>query len=415
MKDFALSAFLADLRTLCAIDSGHFNAPGTAAVADFFESRYRALGLKTERRYYDNNDLAPFLTARNSEDEQIDVLFVAHMDTVFPVGTGAQWPLEVDADGLAHGPGCIDCKGGCLSLYYLLRQMLQTGDCRFRFCVAMNSDEERGSAYSRPYFEALAQKSRYCFVFEPGRPNEEFVSQRKGGANYIFKCHGISAHSGVEPEKGASAILELSRWVNELYKLNDFAAGTTVNVGRFDGGGDNGAVPDYAECTLSYRYLDASALDRLEALLQRMQAEPFDPRTHMEIIQKSLDNYGYILVADNMEEAIDTVNAIASEHMEIVTADPFHVMTKIRNAGAIFIGEYSSEPLGDYFAGPNHVLPTNGTAKFFSALSVDDFIKKSSIISYSREALEKVHKDIEQFAECEKLTAHANSIRVRFE
>ena len=134
-----------------------------------------------------------------------------------------------------------------------------------------------------------------------------------------------------------------------------------------------------------------------------------------EIIQKSLDNYGYILVADNMEEAIDTVNAIASEHMEIVTADPFHVMTKIRNAGAIFIGEYSSEPLGDYFAGPNHVLPTNGTAKFFSALSVDDFIKKSSIISYSREALEKVHKDIEQFAECEKLTAHANSIRVRFE
>lgn len=134
-----------------------------------------------------------------------------------------------------------------------------------------------------------------------------------------------------------------------------------------------------------------------------------------EIIQKSLDNYGYILVADNMEEAIDTVNAIASEHMEIVTADPFHVMTKIRNAGAIFIGEYSSEPLGDYYAGPNHVLPTNGTAKFFSALSVDDFIKKSSIISYSREALEKVHKDIEQFAECEKLTAHANSIRVRFE
>jgi histidinol dehydrogenase len=134
-----------------------------------------------------------------------------------------------------------------------------------------------------------------------------------------------------------------------------------------------------------------------------------------EIIQKSLDNYGYILVADNMEEAIDTVNAIASEHMEIVTADPFHVMTKIRNAGAIFIGEYSSEPLGDYFAGPNHVLPTNGTAKFFSALSVDDFIKKSSIISYSREALEKVHKDIEQFAECEKLTAHANSIHVRFE
>ena len=134
-----------------------------------------------------------------------------------------------------------------------------------------------------------------------------------------------------------------------------------------------------------------------------------------EIIQKSLDNYGYILVADTMQDAIDTVNEIASEHLELVTKNPFETMTKIRNAGAFFIGEYSSEPLGDYFAGPNHVLPTNGTAKFFSPLSVDDFIKKSSIISYSREALEPVYKDIVQFAECEKLTAHANSIRVRFE
>ena len=133
------------------------------------------------------------------------------------------------------------------------------------------------------------------------------------------------------------------------------------------------------------------------------------------IIRKSLDNYGYILVADSLSDAIDAANEIASEHMEIVTANPFEVMTKIRNAGAIFIGEYSSEPLGDYFAGPNHVLPTNGTAKFFSPLSVDDFIKKSSIISYSRDALEKIHTDIEKFAEAEHLTAHANSIRVRFD
>ena len=134
-----------------------------------------------------------------------------------------------------------------------------------------------------------------------------------------------------------------------------------------------------------------------------------------EIIQKSLDNYGYILVAENMDEAIAIANDIASEHLEIQTKNPFDVMTKIRNAGAIFIGEYSSEPLGDYFAGPNHVLPTNGTAKFFSPLSVDDFIKKSSIISYSRNALEEIHADIEKFAEAEQLTAHANSIKVRFE
>lgn len=134
-----------------------------------------------------------------------------------------------------------------------------------------------------------------------------------------------------------------------------------------------------------------------------------------EIIQKSLDNYGHILIAETLDDAIDAANEIASEHLEIVTKDAFTVMTKIRNAGAIFIGEYSSEPLGDYFAGPNHVLPTNGTAKFFSPLSVDDFLKKSSIISYSKEALEAVHQDIEKFAKAEQLTAHANSIHVRFE
>lgn len=133
------------------------------------------------------------------------------------------------------------------------------------------------------------------------------------------------------------------------------------------------------------------------------------------IIEKSLENYGYILIAPDLDTAIEIANEIASEHMEIVTANPFEVMTKIKNAGAIFLGEYSSEPLGDYFAGPNHVLPTNGTAKFFSPLSVDDFIKKSSIISYSRDALHAVYKDIAQFADCEQLTAHANSIRVRFE
>lgn len=134
-----------------------------------------------------------------------------------------------------------------------------------------------------------------------------------------------------------------------------------------------------------------------------------------EILTKSLENYGYILLTETMEEAIAVANEIASEHLEIVTKDPFNTMTKIRNAGAIFLGEYSSEPLGDYFAGPNHVLPTNGTAKFFSALSVDDFIKKSSIISFSREALEPIHEDIIKFAVSEQLTAHANSIQVRFE
>ncbi len=155
--------------------------------------------------------------------------------------------------------------------------------------------------------------------------------------------------------------------------------------------------------------------EELAKEVSRQTKEFTEQLARKEIIQKSLDNYGYILVADTMEDAIDAANEIASEHMEILTKNPYETMTKIRHAGAMFLGNYSSEPLGDYFAGPNHVLPTNGTAKFFSPLSVDDYIKKSSIISYSREALEPVYKDIVQFAECEKLTAHANSIRVRFE
>lgn len=155
-----------------------------------------------------------------------------------------------------------------------------------------------------------------------------------------------------------------------------------------------------------------------EELAKKVSAEVdkfVEELSRASIIQASLDNFGYILVADNMEDAIQAVNDIASEHLEILTKDPFAVMTKIKNAGAIFLGEYSSEPLGDYFAGPNHILPTNGTSRFFSPLSVDDFIKKSSIICYSREGLEKVHKDVELFAKNEGLTAHANSIAVRFE
>lgn len=155
---------------------------------------------------------------------------------------------------------------------------------------------------------------------------------------------------------------------------------------------------------------DESLADKVSAEIEGFLQEL--PR--VDIMRKSLDNYGYILLADSLEDAVETANAIASEHLEILAKDPYQVMTKIKNAGAIFLGEYSSEPLGDYFAGPNHILPTNGTAKFFSPLNVDDFMKKTSLISYSREALEKVHEDIEIFAEREGLTAHANSIKVRF-
>ncbi len=186
---------------------------------------------------------------------------------------------------------------------------------------------------------------------------------------------------------------------------------------------DESATPRYVAADLlsqaEHDELASSILITTSAELAKQVSDEVDKFVEVlerkAIILESLNNYGYILVAEDMEMAIDAANEIASEHLEILTQNPFDTMTRIRNAGAIFLGEYSSEPLGDYYAGPNHVLPTNGTAKFFSPLNVDDYVKKSSIISYSREALEKVHQDIELFATKEGLTAHANSIRVRFE
>ena len=284
MNKFSLESYLSDLKELCAIDSGHHYGPGAEAVADFFETRYKALGLHTERRHYQDNTVAPFLLVSNSEEEDFDVLFIGHMDTVFPVGTAAQWPLAELEPGIVSGPGCADCKGGCLLLYYTIRQLMEEGKCNFRFRIAMNSDEERRSDYSRAYFEELAQHAKYCFVYEPGRPNDEFVYQRKGSMTYQLKCHGVSAHAGVEPEKGASAILELARWVNELDKLVDYEKGTILNVGTFHGGIGNGSVPDYAECSFSCRYLLSSAEEELETMLQRMRTQPFDARTNMETV-----------------------------------------------------------------------------------------------------------------------------------
>lgn len=280
----------------------------------------------------------------------------------------------------------------------------------------------------------VAGVDRIVMCTPPGKDGKVYpstlVAAKEAGVDEIYKVGGAQAIAAMA--FGTESVPKVDKIVgpgNIYVALAKKAVFGYVSIDSIAGPSE---ILVLADETANPRYVAADLLSQAEhdemasailittsqKLAEKVSAEIDQfvaELSRKEIIQKSLDNYGYILVADNMEEAIDTVNAIASEHMEIVTADPFHVMTKIRNAGAIFIGEYSSEPLGDYFAGPNHVLPTNGTAKFFSALSVDDFIKKASIISYSREALEKVHKDIEQFAECEKLTAHANSIRVRFE
>ena len=271
-------------------------------------------------------------------------------------------------------------------------------------------------------------------VTPPGKDGKvtptTLVAAKEAGADKIYKVGGAQAIAALA--YGTESISKVDKIVgpgNIYVALAKKAVYGHVSIDSIAGPSE---ILVLADETANPRYVASDLLSQAEhdemasAILVTVSmelAEKVSEQTELfisqlsrgEIIRKSLDNYGHILVADTMDEAIDAANEIASEHLEIMTASPFEVMTKIRNAGAIFIGENSSEPLGDYFAGPNHVLPTNGTAKFFSPLSVDDFIKKSSIISYSREALEKIHSDIERFAEAEHLTAHANSIKVRFE
>ena len=255
------------------------------------------------------------------------------------------------------------------------------------------------------------------------------VAAKEAGADEIYKVGGAQAIGALA--YGTESIPKVDKIVgpgNIFVALAKKAVYGYVSIDSIAGPSeilvlaDESANPRYVAADLlsqaEHDELASAILITTSKELAQKVSREVDGFTEVlsrrEIIRKSLDNFGYILIAEDMEEAIEAANEIASEHMEIVTKNPFEVMMKVRNAGAIFVGPYSSEPLGDYFAGPNHVLPTNGTAKFFSPLSVDDFIKKSSIVYYSREALEKIHKDIEQFASAEQLTAHANSIAVRF-
>lgn len=268
----------------------------------------------------------------------------------------------------------------------------------------------------------------------PGRDGKvnpsTLVAAKEAGADEVYKAGGAQAIAAMA--FGTKSIPKVDKIVgpgNIYVALAKKAVYGHVSIDSIAGPSE---ILVLADETANPRFVAADLLSQAEhdemasailitsseELAEKVSAEVdgfLKTLSRREIIEKSLENYGYILLAENLEDAIDTANEIASEHLEIVTRNPFEVMTKIRNAGAIFIGEYSSEPLGDYFAGPNHVLPTNGTAKFFSPLSVDDFVKKSSIIYYSREALDPIHRDIIQFAQSEQLTAHANSIRVRFE
>lgn len=256
------------------------------------------------------------------------------------------------------------------------------------------------------------------------------VSAKEAGVDTIYKVGGAQAIGALA--YGTESIPQVDKIVGPGNIFVALAKKAVFGYTGIDSVAGPSEILVLADETANPRYVAADLLSQAEhdqlasAILvttclevaEKVQAEIegfVKDLERKDIIQASLDNYGYILIAEDMDTAIDAVNAIASEHLEIVTKDPFGTMTKVRNAGAIFLGESSSEPLGDYFAGPNHVLPTNGTARFFSPLGVDTFVKKSSIISYSRDALRNIHNEIETFAKAEGLTAHANSIKVRFE
>lgn len=280
----------------------------------------------------------------------------------------------------------------------------------------------------------VAGVTRIVMTTPPGKdgkiPASTLVAAKESGVDEIYKVGGAQAIAALA--FGTESIPKADKITgpgNIYVALAKKAVYGHVSIDSVAGPSeilvlaDESATPRYVAADLLSQaehdeMASAILVTTSETLAQKVTEEIegfLQTLSRADIIRTSLDQYGFILLADNMEDAIDAANEIASEHLEIITQNAFDVMTKIRNAGAIFIGEYSSEPLGDYFAGPNHVLPTNGTAKFFSALSVDDFIKKSSIVYYSKEALEPIHKDIIAFAEAEQLTAHANSIKVRFE
>lgn len=280
----------------------------------------------------------------------------------------------------------------------------------------------------------VAGVGRIVMTTPPGKdgkiPASTLVAAKEAGVDEVYKVGGAQAIAALAFGTGSIPKADKVTGPGNIYvALAKKAVYGNVSIDSVAGPSeilvlaDDSANPRYVAADLLSQaehdeMASAILVTTSEKLAEQVSAEIdgfLKTLSRSDIIKKSLDQYGFILLADTLEDALDAVNAIASEHLEIVTRDAFQVMTKIRNAGAIFIGEYSSEPLGDYFAGPNHILPTNGTAKFFSPLSVDDFVKKSSIVYYSREALEPIHRDIMAFAEAEQLTAHANSIKVRFE
>lgn len=272
-NEFDLPAYLRDLEYLVNIDSGTGQPEGVARVADFFARAYAAMGWRVERRAFDSA-VGPCLEVTTGRRENYDVLLIGHMDTVFPAGTAAARPFAV-RDGRAFGPGVNDMKAGLLSVYYALQSLQADGKLAGgSLCVALNCDEEVSSRYSRPWLEALSRRSRHALILEPARANGDLVNKRKGVGRYKVAITGVAAHSGVDPEKGCSAVQELAHWILALHGKSDFATGTTVNVGLVSGGTAVNVIADKATAEVDTRFFSLAAAEGVEAVMHELAGSP---------------------------------------------------------------------------------------------------------------------------------------------
>lgn len=312
MKTWNQETYLKELEMLVNMDSGSSYLPGIRRVAEFFQKKYKAMGLDV--RLLDSGNAGCCLEARNFTGEDIDLLLVGHMDTVFPEGTASERPFTMDAQK-AYGPGAADMKSGDLLISRIVETLME--DCPdLHICIAHNGDEETGSVYSKEWLQSLAKKSRYCMVFEPGRPGGTFVSKRKGSAEYRVSFQGIAVHAGVEPEKGANAIVEMAHWICELSGMSNYQVGTSVNAGVVKGGTASNVVAEQAVCLFDIRF---ESTDELLKIKDRMEA--LSRNTKVEKVTVNAEELSYcapMVETPQSEKMMEILKEVSKElHMEI--------------------------------------------------------------------------------------------------
>lgn len=312
MKTWNQETYLKELQTLVNMDSGSSYFAGIRQVADFFQNKYRAMGLDV--KLLDSGKAGCCLEARNFTGEDIELLLVGHMDTVFPEGTASGRPFKTDGQN-AYGPGVADMKSGALLISYVVEALME--ECPgLHICIAHNGDEETGSVYSKDWLQELARKSRYCMVFEPGRPGGTFVSKRKGSAEYRVSFHGIAVHAGVEPEKGANAIVEMAHWICELAGLSDYRIGTSVNAGVVKGGTASNVVAEKAVCLFDIRFESMDELWKIKNRMDELAQNALVEKVTVEV--EELSCCAPMLETPQSEKMKDILKDVSEElHMEI--------------------------------------------------------------------------------------------------